>query len=143
MANDLSPSVGPTYGIRLKFVRRPHAREGGSDSAIHRTRLVRWWRSNVFTVIPLPRPWLLASALLVGSAVGLLAGVALNVLVHSHSRVRPDLVIALVASIPSVIGLGTILLSGRRWVTMAGAFILGLAPGWLAVLVAIQAASHA
>ena len=94
-------------------------------------------------MIPLPRPWLLASALLLGSAVGLLAGVALNVLVHSHSRVRPDLVIALVASIPSVIGLGTILLSGRRWVTMAGAFILGLAPGWLAVLVAIQAVSHA
>jgi len=92
------------------------------------------------TVIPLPRPWSLASALLIGSAVGLLAGVALNAGIHS--RVRPDFVIALVVAIPTLIGLGTILLSGRRWVTTAGAFILGLGPGWLGVLVAIQAVSH-
>jgi Putative holin len=50
-------------------------------------------------------------------------------------------VIALVVGIPSVIGLLVILLSGRRWVTMLGAFILALAPGWLGVLVAIQVAS--
>jgi hypothetical protein len=90
-------------------------------------------------VIPLPRPWLLSGAMLVGSAVGLLAGVASTVLVHE--RARPDVVIALVVGIPSVIGLLVILLSGRRWVTMLGAFILALAPGWFGVLVAIQVAS--
>jgi hypothetical protein len=90
-------------------------------------------------VIPLPRPWLLSGAMLVGSAVGLLAGVASTVLVHA--RVRPDVVIALVVGIPGVIGLLVILLSGRRWVTMLGAFILALAPGWFGVLVAIQVAS--
>jgi len=78
--------------------------------------------------------------MLIGSAVGLLAGVASTVLVHH--RIRPDVVIALVVGIPSVIGLLVILLSGRRWVTMLGAFILALAPGWFGVLVAIQVASR-
>ena len=91
-------------------------------------------------MIPLPRPWLLASALLIGSAVGLLAGVGSTVLVHE--RIRPDIVIALVVGIPSVTGLLLILFSGRRWVTMLGAFILALAPGWFGVLVAIQVASR-
>jgi hypothetical protein len=91
-------------------------------------------------VIPLPRPWLLASAMLIGTAVGLLAGVALTVLVHT--RVRPDVVIALVVGLPSVIGLLTILFSGRRWVTTLGAFILALGPGWFGVLVAIEVTSH-
>ncbi len=91
-------------------------------------------------MIPLPRPWLLASAMLIGSAVGLLAGVASTVLVHE--RIRPDVVIALVVGIPSVTGLLLILFSGRRWVTMLGAFILALAPGWFGVLVAIQVASR-
>jgi hypothetical protein len=31
-----------------------------------------------------------------------------------------------------------ILLSGRRWVTTLGAFILAIAPGWFGALVAIQ-----
>jgi hypothetical protein len=87
----------------------------------------------------MPRPWLLASAMLIGSAVGLLAGVGSTVLVHE--RIRPDVVIALVVGIPSMIGLLVILFSGRRWVTMLGAFILALAPGWFGVLVAIQVAS--
>lgn len=90
-------------------------------------------------MIPLPRPWLLASAMLIGTAVGLLAGVALTALVHTP--IRPDLVIALVVGLPSAIGLLTILFSGRRWVTMLGAFILAIAPGWFGVLVAIQVAS--
>lgn len=90
-------------------------------------------------MIPLPRPWLLAGAMLIGCAVGLLAGVALTVLVHT--RMRPDVVIALVAGIPSVTGLLTVLVSGRRWVTMVGAFILSLAPGWFGALVALQVAS--
>ena len=84
---------------------------------------------------------LLASAMLIGAAVGLLAGVACTVLVHA--RVRPDIVIALVAGLPSVLGLLVILFSGRRWVTMVGAFILALAPGWFGVLVAIQVTSGA
>jgi hypothetical protein len=37
----------------------------------------------------------------------------------------------------------TILFSGRRWVTMAGAFMLALAPGWFGVLVALRVASGA
>ncbi len=87
-------------------------------------------------MIPLPRPWLLASAMLIGTAVGLLAGVAVTVVVHT--RVRPDVVIALVVGLPSVIGLLTILFSGRRWVTLLGAFILAMAPGWFGVLVGIE-----
>lgn len=77
--------------------------------------------------------------MLVGNAIGLLAGVACSVLVRA--RIRPDIVIAMVVGIPSAIGLLVILFSGRRWVTMLGAFILALAPGWFGVLVAIQVAS--
>jgi len=77
--------------------------------------------------------------MLIGSAVGELAGVASTLLVHT--RVRPDVVIALVVGIPSVLGLAVILLSGRRWVTMLGGFILALAPGWFGALVAIQVTS--
>lgn len=58
-----------------------------------------------------------------------------------HARIRLDIVIAMVVGIPSAIGLLVILFSGRRWVTMLGAFILALAPGWFGVLVAIQVAS--
>lgn len=90
-------------------------------------------------MIPLPRSWQLTSAMLVGNAIGLLAGVACSVLVHAW--IRPDIVIAMVVGIPSAIGLLVILFSGRRWVTMLGAFILALAPGWFGVLVAIQVAS--
>lgn len=90
-------------------------------------------------MIPLPRPWLLASAMLIGCAVGLLAGVAFTLVVHA--RIRPDIAIALVVGIPSVTGLVTILLSGRRWVTMVGAFMLALAPGWFGVLAALRVAS--
>jgi len=78
--------------------------------------------------------------MLIGSAVGLLAGVGFAVL---HARIRPDVAIALVVGIPSVIGLLMILFSGRRWVTMLGAFILALAPGWFGVLVALRVASGA
>ncbi|MEE6135461.1 putative holin [Mycobacterium sp. 050128] len=87
-------------------------------------------------MIPLPRPWLLASAMLIGTAVGFLAGVASTVLVHTP--MRSDVVIALVVGLPSLIGLLTILFSGRRWVTMLGAFILAIAPGWFGVLAAIE-----
>jgi hypothetical protein len=92
-------------------------------------------------VIPLPRAWLLASALLVGVAVGQIAGIASTLLVKA--TIRPDIVIALVVGVPSAIGMLLILLSGRRWVTTLGAFILAMAPGWLGVLVAIQVVNGA
>ena len=90
-------------------------------------------------MVPFPRPWLLASAMLIGNAVGLLAGVAFTVIVHT--RIHPETVIALVVGLPGIIGLPVILFSGRRWVTVLGAFILALAPGWFGVLVAIEVAS--
>jgi hypothetical protein len=88
-------------------------------------------------VIPLPRVWLLSSAMLAGTAVGLLAATAAAILIDV--RVRPDVVIVLVVSVPSVLGLLVILISRRRWVTALGAFILAVAPGWLALLAAVQA----
>ena len=90
----------------------------------------------VESVIPLPRAWLLTSAMLVGTAVGLLAGIASILLVTA--TIRPDVVIALVVGVPSVVGMLLILLSGRRWVTTLGAFVLAIAPGWFGALVAIQ-----
>jgi hypothetical protein len=87
---------------------------------------------KVESVIPLPRTWLLASALLVGTAVGLVAGTAAALLIDA--RMRPDVVIALVVGVPSVIGLLVILLSRRRWITALGAFILAMVPGWFGLL---------
>ena len=77
--------------------------------------------------------------MLVGAAVGLVAGIAAPLLVDA--RIRPDVVIALVVGVPSSIGLLLIVLSGRRWVTALGAFVLAIAPGWFGVLVAIQVSS--
>ena len=87
-------------------------------------------------MIPLPRPWLLTSAMLVGAAVGVLTGIAAMLLVTA--TVRPDVVVALVVGVPSAVGMLTILLSGRRWVTTVGAFVLAIAPGWFGTLVAMQ-----
>jgi hypothetical protein len=87
-------------------------------------------------VIPLPRAWPLASALLVGAAVGQIVGIATMLLVNA--TIRPDVVIALVVAVPGAIGMLLILLSGRRWVTTLGAFILAIAPGWFGVLVVMQ-----
>jgi hypothetical protein len=79
---------------------------------------------------------LLASAMLVGSALGQLLGVATSLLFHPG--MRPVVAVALVVGIPSAIGLSVILFSGRRWVTMFGAGILALAPGWFGMLVALR-----
>jgi Putative holin len=87
-------------------------------------------------VIPLPRPRLLTSAILLGVAVGLLGGTA--ALTVDHARMRPDVAIALVVGFPSVVGLVVILLARRRWLTALGAFILALAPGWFGVLAVIE-----
>lgn len=93
----------------------------------------------VLRVIPLPRAWLLTSALLVGCVTGLVAAVVTTVLVKAS--IRPDLVVALVVGVPSSVGMLTILLSGRRWLTTVGAFIVAMAPGWLGTLVLIQVVS--
>ncbi len=77
--------------------------------------------------------------MLIGAAVGLLAGVGFAGAVHPG--IRPAFALASVAGIPSAAGLVTILFSGRRWVTMLGAFILSVAPGWFGVLVALQVTS--
>lgn len=90
----------------------------------------------VLSVIPLPRAWVLTGAMLVGVAVGQMAAIASTLLVNA--TIRPDVVIALVVGIPSALGMLMILMSGRRWVTTLGAFILAIAPGWLGVLVVIQ-----
>lgn len=77
--------------------------------------------------------------MLVGTAVGLIAGIASSLLVTA--TVRPDIVIALVVGIPGALGMLLILFSGTRWITALGAFIVSVAPGWFGVLVAIQAVS--
>jgi hypothetical protein len=91
-------------------------------------------------VIPLPRAWLLTSAMLVGVAVGLLAGIASTLLVTV--TVRPDVVIALVLGVPGALGILVVLVAGRRWVTTVGACVLAIAPGWFGALAIIQVASH-
>lgn len=78
--------------------------------------------------------------MLVGVAVGLLAGIATTLLVGF--TVRPDVVIALVLGVPGVLGILLVLVSGRRWVTTLGACVLAVAPGWFGALAIIQVASH-
>ena len=90
-------------------------------------------------MIPLPRAWLLTSALLLGCVVGQIAAIVAKLMIDTN--IRPDLVVALVVGIPGVVGLGLVLFSGRRWVTTLGAFTLAMAPGWLSVLLLIQVAS--
>ena len=75
--------------------------------------------------------------MLVGTAVGLIARDRRRPLLIK-ATIRPDVVIALVVGVPSAVGMLMILLSGRRWVTAVGAFILAIAPGWFGVLVMIQ-----
>lgn len=93
----------------------------------------------VSNVIPLPRAWLLTSALLLGCVAGQISAVVAKMMVDA--TIRPDLVVALVIGVPSVIGLLLVLCSGRRWVTTAGAFILAMAPGWLSILLLLQVVS--
>ncbi|MBS9532843.1 hypothetical protein KIH27_04480 [Mycobacterium sp. M1] len=90
-------------------------------------------------MIPLPRPWALSAAMLVGVAAGVLLGVGVPLLVSV--RPRPDVVIALVLAVPSAAGLLTIVLSTRRWLTGLGAALLALGVGWFGVLTVVQVAS--
>ena len=79
--------------------------------------------------------------MLLGVAVGLIVGTAGALLVTS--RIRPDVVIGLVVGFPTTIGLLVILVSGRRWLTALGVFILSLAPGWFGVLVVLEVMTRA
>ncbi|HOW94766.1 putative holin [Mycolicibacterium fallax] len=92
-------------------------------------------------MIPLPRAPILTAVMLLGLAAGVLAGVLGAVLVESP--VRPDLVMGLVLGVPSVLGVLTVLVAGRRWVTATGAFLVSVAPGWFAVLVLAQVVNGA
>lgn len=87
-------------------------------------------------MIPLPRAWVLASAMLTGNAVGIVAGTAATLLIRA--RVRADIVMTLVLGLPTVAGLALILFSRSRWLTGLGAFVLALAPGWFGVLAVIE-----
>lgn len=87
-------------------------------------------------MIPLPRPWLLTSAMLLGVATGLLGAAA--ALTVDHARMRPDVAIALVVGFPSAVGLLVILMARRRWLTALGVFILALAPGYFGVLALVE-----
>ncbi|MEI6252903.1 MAG: putative holin [Mycobacteriaceae bacterium] len=90
-------------------------------------------------MIPLPRAWLLTSALLLGCVAGQISAVVAKLI--ADATIRPDVVVALVIGVPSVIGMLLIVASGRRWVTAAGAFVLAMAPGWLSVLLLLQVVS--
>lgn len=77
--------------------------------------------------------------MIVGVAAGIIGAVAATVEVTAP--VRPDIVIALVIGVPAVLGLLTIMLSGRRWVTSVGALLLAIGPGWFGALAAMQVVS--
>ncbi len=79
--------------------------------------------------------------MIVGVAVGMMA--ALLATVEVTAPLRPDLVIALVVGVPGVIGMLTVLTSGRRWVTALGALVLAVGPGCFGALTAIQVATGA
>jgi hypothetical protein len=79
--------------------------------------------------------------MLVGVAVGMIAGIASTLVVTA--TIRPDVVVAIVVGVPIAVGMLIVLFSGRRWITTMGAFVLALAPGWFGSLVAIQVVSGA
>jgi hypothetical protein len=74
--------------------------------------------------------------MLVGTAAGLLGGIAATKLVAA--TVRPDFVIGLVVGVPSIFGLVLILFAHRAWMTALGAVVLAVAPGWFGALAMIQ-----
>jgi hypothetical protein len=79
--------------------------------------------------------------MLVGAAAGVLLGVVAMLLISAP--VRPDIAIAATLGVPSILGLALVLFSGRRWVTLLGAFCIAFAPGWFAVLVLTQVVAGA
>lgn len=85
----------------------------------------------------MPTARALTSAMLVGVAVGLVAGIASTLFLAVSPR--PDVAIAVVLGVPTVVGLALVVFAGRRWMVAAGAFLLALAPAWFGALVAIEA----
>ncbi len=79
--------------------------------------------------------------MLVGTAVGVLTGIGMTLLVTVP--LRPDAAIALVLGVPSVAGLVLVFVSSRRWMTTLGASLLALGLGWFAALAAIEVVSGA
>ncbi len=77
--------------------------------------------------------------MLVGAALGILAGIGVTLLISAP--LRPDVAITLVLGAPSVAGLVLVFVSSRRWVTALGAFLLALGVGWFGALAAIQVVS--
>ncbi len=77
--------------------------------------------------------------MLVGVAVGVLAGIGLSLVITAP--LRPDVAITLVLGGPSIAGLVLVFVSSRRWVTALGAFLLAMAVGWFGTLAAIQVVS--
>ena len=77
--------------------------------------------------------------MLLGCVAGQIAAVVAKLMVDA--TIRPDLVVALVVGVPSLIGIALVVSAGRRWVTALGAFVLAMAPGWLSVLLLIQVVS--
>ena len=82
---------------------------------------------------------MLTSALLLGCVAGQISAVVAKLIVNA--TIRPDIVVAAVIGVPSVIGMLLVMASGRRWVTAMGAFVLAVAPGWLSVLLLLQVVS--
>lgn len=87
-------------------------------------------------MIPLPRAQVTASAIVLGIAAGLCAGMAGSFI--PHDPVRPDLVIGLIVAIPSLLGVLILIVSTRKWMTTLAAFVLAIAPGWFGILALIQ-----
>lgn len=79
--------------------------------------------------------------MLVGVAVGVLAGIGLSLLITAP--LRPDAAITLVLGVPSIAGLVLVFVSSRRGVTALGAFLLAMGLGWFGALAAIQVVSGA
>lgn len=77
--------------------------------------------------------------MLVGAALGILAGIGVTLLISAP--LRPDVAITLVLGAPSAAGLVLVFVSSRRWVTALGAFLLALGVGWFGTLAAIQVVS--
>jgi len=92
-------------------------------------------------MIPLPRASVLAAVMILGIAVGMMA--ALFAAAEFTATRRPDIAMALVVAVPSVVGLLMILASNRRGMTALGAMILAIGPGCFGVLTAMQVASGA
>jgi len=79
--------------------------------------------------------------MLVGAAVGVLAGIGFHLLITAP--IRPDVAITLTLGAPSIAGLTLVFVASRRWVAALGAALLAMGVGWFGALAAIQVVSGA